>query len=198
MLLYINQALKLIITMTLGSDIANFGMVEAGGDPLGHPRQAAQHALDLRPQFRGVGGGRFSVERILQRVVQIFLGIQLRSVGRRGEHFDFVAVFRQPIRDAPRRVRRVAVGDQEHLLARELDQPAKELREAFAGHGSRVGLEKNFAFGRDRTDDVHPSPVAKAAKSDEPQAGELYEQIGRLKVELEWLKKSCPEHVKRL
>ena len=29
--------------------------------------------------------------------------------------------------------------------------------------------------------------------SDEPEAAELYEQIGRLKVELEWLKKESPK-----
>jgi len=29
---------------------------------------------------------------------------------------------------------------------------------------------------------------------DEPQAAELYEQIGRLKVELEWLKKKVAEN----
>ena len=38
------------------------------------------------------------------------------------------------------------------------------------------------------------SANGKAAKSDEPEAGELYEQIGRLKVELEWLKKKVAEN----
>ena len=32
------------------------------------------------------------------------------------------------------------------------------------------------------------------SKSDEPEAAELYEQIGRLKVELEWLKKKVAEN----
>lgn len=32
------------------------------------------------------------------------------------------------------------------------------------------------------------------AESDEPQAAELYEQIGRLNVQLEWLKKKVAEH----
>ncbi|TWT38959.1 Transposase [Blastopirellula retiformator] len=35
---------------------------------------------------------------------------------------------------------------------------------------------------------------AKPAKSDEPDPAELYEQIGRLKVELEWLKKKVAEN----
>ena len=34
---------------------------------------------------------------------------------------------------------------------------------------------------------------AKSANTDEPQAPELYEQIGRLKVQLEWLKKKVAE-----
>jgi putative transposase len=31
-------------------------------------------------------------------------------------------------------------------------------------------------------------------KSDEPTSAELYEQIGRLKVELDWIKKKVAEH----
>lgn len=37
-------------------------------------------------------------------------------------------------------------------------------------------------------------PLAKKAASDEPSAAELYEQIGRLKIELEWVKKKVAEH----
>jgi transposase len=35
--------------------------------------------------------------------------------------------------------------------------------------------------------------TSKAVKSDEPEVAELYEQIGRLKVEVEWLKKKTSE-----
>ena len=35
---------------------------------------------------------------------------------------------------------------------------------------------------------------AKGSSDDEPQAAALYEQIGRLKVELEWLKKKVAQH----
>jgi putative transposase len=34
----------------------------------------------------------------------------------------------------------------------------------------------------------------RSPKSDEPEAAELYEQIGRLKVELEWVKKKVAEN----
>lgn len=42
------------------------------------------------------------------------------------------------------------------------------------------GAEDVFLDGRSKTP---------AAPSDEPETAELYEQIGRLKVQLEWLKK---------
>lgn len=41
---------------------------------------------------------------------------------------------------------------------------------------------------------VFESPAARKAATDEPSSAELYEQIGRLKVELDWLKKKVAEH----
>jgi putative transposase len=41
---------------------------------------------------------------------------------------------------------------------------------------------------------VYEGVSSKTMKSDEPQATELYEQIGRLKVELEWLKNKVSEN----
>ena len=41
---------------------------------------------------------------------------------------------------------------------------------------------------------VFESPSAKKATTDEPSAAELYEQIGRLKIELDWLKKKVAEN----
>ena len=38
------------------------------------------------------------------------------------------------------------------------------------------------------------SPSSKPAASDEPSPAELYEQIGRLKIELDWVKKKVAEH----
>ncbi len=46
------------------------------------------------------------------------------------------------------------------------------------------GAEEVFVDGRSK------SP---AAASDEPETADLYEQIGRLKVQLEWLKKKVAE-----
>ena len=41
---------------------------------------------------------------------------------------------------------------------------------------------------------VFELPSAKKSTSDEPSAAELYEQIGRLKIELDWVKKKVAEH----
>jgi transposase len=38
------------------------------------------------------------------------------------------------------------------------------------------------------------SPASKKAAADEPTSAELYEQIGRLKIALEWLKKKVAEN----
>ena len=42
--------------------------------------------------------------------------------------------------------------------------------------------------------EVFESPSAKKGATDEPSAAELYEQIGRLKIELDWLKKKVAEN----
>mgnify|MGYP003334610099 CR=1 FL=1 len=45
----------------------------------------------------------------------------------------------------------------------------------------------------DGASEVFDGPSAKAAKESEPSSAVLYEQIGRLKVELEWLKKKVAQ-----
>ena len=42
--------------------------------------------------------------------------------------------------------------------------------------------------------EVFASPSAKKGAGEEPSAAELYEQIGRLKIELDWLKKKVAEN----
>ena len=67
------------------------------------------------------------------------------------------------------------------------DRPEKARQHADAGNvllPSEVGA--SLAFESDA--------VASKKKDDEPESAELYEQIGRLKVELEWLKKKVAEN----
>jgi len=41
---------------------------------------------------------------------------------------------------------------------------------------------------------VFESSSSKKAATDEPSSAELYEQIGRLKIELDWVKKKVAEN----
>ena len=67
-----------------------------------------------------------------------------------------------------------------------------ELAKQFKVHPNQVTLwKKQLLSGAER---VFDAPSSRSAKSDEPEAAELYEQIGRLKVELEWLKKKVAEN----
>ena len=67
-----------------------------------------------------------------------------------------------------------------------------EIGKQFRVHPSQVALWKKQLLSK--AEQVFESSAGKASKGDEPESGELYEQIGRLKVELEWLKKKVAEH----
>ncbi len=61
-------------------------------------------------------------------------------------------------------------------------------------HATQINLWKKQLL--DSAEDVFVDGKSKPQKpSDEPDSTELYEQIGRLKVQLEWLKKKWPNTV---
>ena len=65
----------------------------------------------------------------------------------------------------------------------------QELAKRFAIHTSQIqDWKRRLVEG---AAEVFQSPQEKAAARDEPSAAELYEEIGRLKVQLEWLKKKA-------
>jgi transposase len=71
-----------------------------------------------------------------------------------------------------------------------------EIAKQYKVHPNQVTLWKKQLL--EGAEEVFESNTATSKKnSDEPEAAELYEQIGRLKVELEWLKKSYRELVTR-
>ena len=72
-----------------------------------------------------------------------------------------------------------------------------EIAKQFKVHPNQVTMwKKQLLGGADLA--FEGSSVSSKKGSDEPEAAQLYEQIGRLKVELEWLKKSCRELVRSL
>ena len=57
-------------------------------------------------------------------------------------------------------------------------------------HATQINLwKKQLLEGAELVFENSSNKKAKSDASEEPQAAELYEQIGRLKVQLEWLKK---------
>jgi putative transposase len=67
-----------------------------------------------------------------------------------------------------------------------------EIAKQFRVHPNQVTLwKKQLLSGAEQ---VFETPGGKTSKGDEPEAAELYEQIGRLKVELEWVKKKVAEN----
>ena len=66
----------------------------------------------------------------------------------------------------------------------------QEIAQQFQVHPNQVSLwKKQLLTGANQ---VFEDGSARATASDEPSTASLYEQIGRLKVELEWLKKKLP------
>lgn len=69
-----------------------------------------------------------------------------------------------------------------------------EISKQFKVHPNQVTMwKKQLLAGADEVFEGSGSQGSKK-KGDEPEAAELYEQIGRLKVELEWLKKKVAEN----
>lgn len=68
-----------------------------------------------------------------------------------------------------------------------------EIAKQFKVHPNQVTTWKKQLLGG-ASQVFEDGSVSSKKESDEPQAAELYEQIGRLKVELEWLKKKVSEN----
>jgi len=68
-----------------------------------------------------------------------------------------------------------------------------EIAQQFKVHPNQVTTWKKQLLGGASLA-FESNSVSSKGKVDEPEVAELYEQIGRLKVELEWLKKKVAEN----
>ena len=76
------------------------------------------------------------------------------------------------------------------LAAVKQDKTVNELASQFALHPTLIhGWKKQLLAG---VGDIFANGSKTAAADAEAVQAELFEQIGRLKMELEWLKKKCP------
>ena len=66
-----------------------------------------------------------------------------------------------------------------------------ELAKSHGVHSTQIALWKKQLI--DEASSIFEAGSAKAEKSDDPSADELYKEIGKLKVQLEWLKKKAAQ-----
>jgi transposase len=77
------------------------------------------------------------------------------------------------------------------LAAIQGDSTANELAAKHQIHPTLISNWKKALL--DGAESLFAEGARTAKAHDQPQAAELFEQIGRLKMELEWLKKKLPE-----
>ena len=98
---------------------------EVGEDALGGTLDRAEHGAAAFDQL-GLGAGRRPAPQLLlEIVVEVFVGIVLRCVGREEEELDFVPVAVHPGLDLLGVMNAQVVDNEEDLLAGVLGQPAQ-------------------------------------------------------------------------
>jgi transposase len=94
---------------------------------------------------------------------------------------------------AKRKVHTTAFKAQVALAAHKGDRTDNELAGHFSVHPTRIHARKKQLLAG--AESIFGSPVKAASVDAEARQAELFEQIGRLKMELEWVKKKAATFV---
>lgn len=78
------------------------------------------------------------------------------------------------------------------LAAVKEDKTLSELASQFGVHANQVSTWRQQLL--EHAADLFEDGRSKGSAQDETDVAELYEQIGRMKVEVEWLKKKAAQH----
>ena len=96
------------------------------------------------------------MDRNLQSMIQVLIGIVFRSIRRQEEHLNFILALFQPGRSNLAMMDLQIVQNQEHFSLRSADQTRHEADQAPLVHGVRIDHKTNLALTADRRDHIDP------------------------------------------
>ena len=94
------------------------------------------------------------MHRNLQSVIQIFVRVVFRRIGRQKKHLNFILSFLQPGRDKLAMMNLQIVQNQEHFPFRVADQTLQEADQALLVHGVLINHETDFPLTVDRRNHI--------------------------------------------
>lgn len=97
--------------------------------------------------------------RELQRMVEVFVGIVFRGIGRQEKHLDFLYVFLQPGLHNPAVMDFQIIQNQEHFPLRCADQALHKLDQPPLIHGVLIDHEAHIALAADRREHIDSFPL---------------------------------------
>ena len=99
------------------------------------------------------------MHRKLQGMIQIFIRIVFRSIGRQEKHFDFLLVFFQPCGNKLAMMDLQVIQNQEYLLLGGTGQPLHKLNQSLLVHGILIDHKADLTLTADRRDHIDPLPL---------------------------------------
>ena len=95
----------------------------------------------------------------LQSMIQVFVWIVFRSVGRQEKHLNFILVLLQPGRSKLAMMYLQVVQNQEYFLFRGADQALHKSDQPLLVHGVLIDHKTDLALTADRRNHIDPLPL---------------------------------------